>query len=295
MKILVEVGDPEQKAIIEDELSSLGPIAALLNSSVSLSQIIVASDFDRTVNELQRANSYKSIRKKHSVAAKVLQVNNEAIMVLSPRLYTAEEDFQSRMLTYFHELIHLHNWQLFPTFCDWYSIPIYYSKNLYILFDEYYADRKALEITDQLFKKKTEIYTESVEKAFNGHMQIIMEDCESYNILKREIYSFRQHCDVTRFLNATYETFDGLSKAIIHAYAYLDHLPKFTKRANELQSSMFVNNNTISLIEYIRSKYFQNSFDLANGVSLIESFLANFGVRFEIQSSGRTYCHVLDV
>lgn len=295
LKIIVEVGNPEQKALIKEELSSLERITGQFESPLSLNQIIVASDFDKTVNELQKTNSYKSVREKHSVSAKVLQVNDEAIMVLSPRLYTAEEDFQSRMLTYLHEIIHIHNWQTFPAFCDWSNIPIEYSQNLYTFFDEYYADRKAFEIMDKLFKRKTKIYLNRIETTVEGHLQTVIDDFKSYSLIKREIDSFRQHADVERFLGAIYETFDGVSKEIIHVYAYLDHFSRFSKRKVELQSLRFVNDKTVSLIEFIRSKYVQNSFDLMDGMTLIESFLTNFGMRFEILPSGEVYCHVLEI
>jgi hypothetical protein len=295
MNTKVEIGTPEQQTIIRQELSGLQHVCDYFDPPLPLLEVIVPRDFDATINRIQERTSFKSERKHGIVGAKTIYQREGAIIVLSPGLYTELHDVQTRLVLCFHELLHIHNSRRFPQMLEWSKIPFYYFDNLYILYDEYWADRRAFAIGDGLFPQRSEIYRNHIHNGVSGFVEMLTDDSTSYVIIKKEILSFRQHGDVTRFLRNIDEVFDGIIKAMVHAYAYIDHFQCFADQETALQTSKFVNDRTQRLIGFMRSKYNEDSVDLLDGIPLMEAFMSNFGVRFEILPSGQIYCHVLDI
>ncbi|MCP4261785.1 MAG: hypothetical protein GY774_30435 [Planctomycetes bacterium] len=292
MKIQVQIGSEEQKQLIKNELSSLKEVAEEFQPPLNIAQLIVPEDFDKTVNEIQGTESYKSVRT-HFTVGKIVDHGDTITVVFSPWLYTQGFDHQVRMSFYMHELLHSFNKRRRPVSQDSAKIPIYYD-NIYILFDEYYSDRKAFEIVDNIFNKKTSIFLTYIDETFAGFLQSV-SDKSHYDNITEQIDSFRSHGDVDIFLRNINETFDGVSKGIVHAYSYMDHYAaKLGGKEDELLKCKFINNKTISLIKYFRIKYLQNSFDLLDGMDLIEPFMTNFGMRFELIPNG-VYCHIIDI
>lgn len=295
MEIRVEIGNPEQRRLIARELSSLEGICNEFDPPLELAEIVVPSDFDKVVNKLQRTNSYKSSRSTHMAVAKILPMNGQYCLVISPALFTAAHDSQSRAFFYFHEIAHLYSNRSFAQQIDSTEIPAPHSTNMSILFDEYFADRKSFETIDALFSEKTPNYLKLINDILDGHLYTLTHDSDFHDSIKREIASFRSHGDINRFLQPVGQIFDEVSKAMIHAYACLDHFPSFAERRAELHSSKFINERTLALVDFIRSRYIQSSTDLMDGIPLIAGFLANFGMKFEFLPSGYLWCHVLDI
>jgi hypothetical protein len=295
MDITVEIGTPEQQAIIRQELSILEHVCDYFDPPLPLRELIVPCDFDATINRIQERTSFKSERMHGIVAAKTIYWQEDATIVLSPSLYAELYDVQVRLVFCLHEVLHIHNWRRFPQLLEWSTIPVYYFKNLYILYDEYWADRSALAIGDGFFPQKSDIFQKHVRNVVQGFIETLTDDSTSYDIIKQEILGFRRHGDITRFLRSIDEVFDGIIKAMIHAYAYIDHFQLFADQEAAMQTSKFVNDRARGLIDFMRSKYEEDSVDLLDGIPLVEAFMSNFGVRFEILPSGQIYCHVLDI
>ena len=91
------------------------------------------------------------------------------------------------------------------------------------------------------------------------------------------------------------QSFDAVSKSIVYLFSHIDHKQKLQRIEPLLNKSPFYNNHTKILINYLRSKYEEENFDLNDGRMIIEKFMTNFGVRFEDIGNNQYHCHVLDI
>ncbi len=149
MKMIVEVGTAEQKTIIENELSLIEKIVCAFEPPLNISRVIVPVDFDQKVNELQKTDSYKSLRGMETIA-KILEVDGGVAIILSPSIYTLDWDTQKRLFIYLHEIYHTVNKKRISRPEIQSASSSLYFENLYRIFDEYAADRQALEMIDDL-------------------------------------------------------------------------------------------------------------------------------------------------
>jgi hypothetical protein len=300
LDIIVEIGTDEQKKIIENELFILIAISEILDPPAPIKSIIVANDFDRTVNDLQQTQNYCSSRGEHLAVAKNVYTKDGIHLVFSAFLFTNEQDNITRFNIYLHEFLHAYNSLRFPSLITESKTEYQYLTNLYILYDEYDVDRKSLQIVDRFLEfnkikntKYDQLHRLSTRKHIKGFIKIINNE-KYYNNICFQISSFRFHRNVIKFLDAINPLFDEISKSIIHTYSYIDFFPKLYRIFPLINKSKFVNDKTITLTEYFRKKFDDNEPDLLDGIELIKRFMENFGMRFEDTKNG-LYCHVLDI
>ncbi len=293
MKITVEVGTAEQKNIIENELRLIQTTIGAFEPPLNISQVIVPADFDQKVNELQNTDYYKSVRGVVAIA-KILEIDDGIAMIISPLIYTVEWDTQTRAFIYLHEILHVANKNRIPKpEIQSPSLSLYF-ENIYRLFDEYAADREALELIDKVFPFKSDLMQCSIDSNIDGFIRIINNQ-QYYQQIAMEIASFRIHdIDVTTFLENTHDSFSEVAISIAHLYPYIDNYPDYQSKVADLRNSRFVNNKTYALIDFFRKKYGERCPELVEGLNLAEEFMLNFGMRFEDTAQG-LYCHVLDI
>lgn len=295
MDITVEIGTPEEQEAITKELSILEHICGLFDPRLALQEVIVSSDFDSTVKNKQGTNNYKSERSSHVAVAKLIKTSDQYTLVLSPILYDDKYDALCRIFFYLHEIVHLYDGQNSPRLFGCENIPAYYIGDMYIIFGEYCADRKAYKIIDALYHEQSAIYQQFVEEMLGGHVATLADDVEFYNVIQWEIMSFRGHGDVDRFIENIRTPYLEVAMAMAHAYAGLDHFSIFAQVEQKLRESRFHGEKVVQLMDFIRTKYAENDMNLLDGIPLIEAFMTIFGTRFEVLPSGELYCHVLDI
>jgi hypothetical protein len=293
MEITVEIGTQERQVAIAKELSALTDICNMFDPPLALREIIVPSDFDRTVNEKQASTTYKSERTGHVAVAKVLRTGNEYTLVLSPDLYAEQFDALCRAFLYFHEIVHVYDGRNSARISPPDSIPRHYIGDLYAIFGEYRADRKAYELIDAIFPEQSVRYRTFVAEGLKGHVDTLANDQEFYCIIKEEVASFRRHGNADRFIESARGPYHEVAMALVHAYAGLDHFSIFAEIGSVLSTSRFHDEKAIQLMAFIRAKYAEGAGDLIDGIPLFEAFLSNF--RFEVLSSGALYCHVIGI
>lgn len=294
MEIIVEIGTMEQKQTIINELKIIEPLLDIFDPPLNLKKVIVPIDFIKTINQIQNTNSFHSDRgQEQIVAAKTIELSESCILVFSPTLYTEGYDNQIRMAIYLHELIHAINYRKIPqSIAKSFSYSRLFS-NLYILYDEYYANRKSFEITDCIYPNKSKIFTKFIKGGFNGHLQSLINN-GYYEKIKSEIRKFRIDGNIVLFLKEVTDIFDAAAKAIVYSYSYIDHFDFAKKQVCLIDKSNFINEKTKSLVDFYRKNYLEDNFDLISGVNLMENFLINFGMKFEDLEDGE-YCHVIDI
>jgi len=122
MEIIVEIGTDDQRRQIREELYLFSDIIQELKLPIKISQILVASNFDKTVNELQNTKNYRSTRGISSssitAVAKIVDIDDGFAIVISPLLFTEEHDSQTRCFVYLHEMAHIINKQKVPSLSD---------------------------------------------------------------------------------------------------------------------------------------------------------------------------------
>lgn len=294
MEILIEIGNNKQQKIITNELKVIETLLNMFKPPLNIEKIIVPCDFIKAVNQIQKISSFNSDRgQEQIVMAKTIELDNSCILVFSPTIYTKEWDNQMRMSLYLHELIHAINYRRIPK-------PIAKSPsynrlfaNLYILYDEYYANRKSFKITDRVYPNKSKIFDDFIQGSFKSFLQSLIDN-KYYEKIKSEINLFRIHGNIDLFLKETTDVFDAVAKTIAYTYSYIDHFEFAKSQENLINKSYFINKKTKCLINFYRSKYLKDEFDLISGIDLMEDFLTNFGMRFEDREA-EEYCHVLDI
>jgi len=296
MEIIVEVGTNEQKQLIEQELAFLDEVVEKSDPPVDLHQVIVASDFELKINELEGINTYKASRGEGSMRinamARVAKLKDGFAIVLSPLLYSELQDTQTRLFTVFHEFRHVINKRDFPPIPNESYIKAQYLHNLYSLYDEYSSDRFAYGLLDNVFNSKSHFWDSFVQSEADGFIGLIT-DPQYYDGIRNEIQAFRLHANVELFLNKTRRYFDEVAISLAHIWALSHHYPDRAPNT-DLLSCPFVNDRTIALMEYFKGKSERKSNDLLDGMDLIIQFMTNFGVKFEHRDYGG-YCYVLDI
>lgn len=296
MEIIIEIGTDEQKQLIQQELAFLDEVIENSDPPVNLHQVIVASDFQLTINELEDIDTYKASRGEGSMVinamARVAKLKDGFAIVLSPLLYSESQDTQTRLFTVFHEFHHVINKRDFPPIPSESYVKAQYLHNLYSLYDEYSSDRFAYGLLDKVFDSKSHFWDSFVRSETDGFIGLIT-DPKYYDGIRNEIQAFRLHANVELFLNKTRRYFDEVAISLAHIWALSHHYPDRVAKTSLLRSP-FVNDRTIALMEYLKCKSELKSNDLFDGMDLIVQFMTNFGVRFEHRDYGG-YCHVLDI
>jgi acyl carrier protein len=296
MEIIIEIGTDEQKLLIEQELRTIELVANEIKPPVELKQIIVPSNFQAKINNLESIDTYKSTRglgvTSIDVVGRIVKLKDGFGIVLAPSLYTEHHDSQTRLFITLHEFYHLINKRDFlPIPSDPYVTSLY-SHNLYCLYDEYSSDRFAFGMVDELFPVKSDYWNAFLTTDVQGFIEIIT-DLGYYNHIRAEISAFRNHANVDLFFKNTQHHFDEMAITLTHTFSLAHHHPD--KISHEtLLKSIFVNDKTVALMDYFRTKTERRESNLDDGMKLIIAFMENFGVRFEQRDYGG-YCHILDI
>jgi hypothetical protein len=294
LEILVEIGNNEQQKIIANEFKVIETILNRFKPPLNIEKVIVPCDFIKTVNQIQNISSFNSDRgQEQIVLAKTIELNNSCILVFSPNIYTKGWDNQMRMSLYLHELIHAVNHRRIPKPI---TKSLSYNRlfmNLYILYNEYYANRKSFEVIVRVYPNKSKIFDDFIQGNFKSFLQSLIDN-KYYEKIKSEISLFRIHGNIDLFLKEVHDIFDAAAKNIMYVYSYIDHFDFAKNQENLINKSNFINKKTKCLIDFYRSKYLKDDFDLISGINLMEDFLTNFGMRFEDRESGED-CYVLDI
>lgn len=297
MDIIVEIGTLEQQGLIRQELRMFEICCEEIPGLSVLEKVVVPLDFDKTVNDLEGFSSYVSDRGRHIGIARIVEKNGRFVIVINPVVYTGKNDSHIRYFYFFHELMHVLNGVDVKPRDDESTVISRKRVNLAIFFDEYCANRSALEVHSRFFPSPSFVFKRRLIFDFNSYLTFLVDDSEYYSIFCELIWNFRtRKIDVNSFLRNVKEPFDQVLKTVAYVFAYIDSCPHFAKREGFLvDNSNFVNYKTLALIDYVRGKFAANDFDVSDGLDLMEDFMTNFGMRFDDLGDGGEYLHVLDI
>jgi hypothetical protein len=296
VEIVIEIGTPEQKELIAQELKLFESIPQQFDPPLNLTKIIITENFDAKVNELQGTTSFKSEKglgnNGVSTIGKIIKDGDGYAVVVSPILYTEKYDTLVRYFILIHELIHVVNKRDFPPIPTDSYVNGLYTHNLYTLYDEYYADRMSYHLCDTIYPEKSQFWIEHLDNEVQGFIELLT-DMKYYEAIRSEIESFRSHANVEEFLKVTNPYYDLVAIVLSHTYAIHHQFPDKIPEAM-LSKSKFVNEKTTKLMEYFLRKFEERAAKLEDGTDVIVDFMTNFGVKFEHRDYGG-YCHVLDI
>jgi hypothetical protein len=296
MEFEIEVGTDDQKLLIIKELEFLKSVTEQIEPLSQLLKVIIASDFSEKINSMEKLSSYRSNRGLGACAIKVMarvtKLNNGYAIVLSPSLYSEDQDLQTRLFIIFHELHHLINKRNINPIPENLDVKNNYLRTLYFLYDEYTSDRFAYQLIDQFFPNKSTVWENHLLTCKEGYIDS-STDKIYYEHLKKEIGAFRKHANGDLFMESIQHYVDELTTIFVHAFS-LFHYCADEVFGNSLHNSRFVNEKTFALMNYLKCKFEEKDRNLLDGIDLITGFIENFGFRFEQRDIG-FYCHVLDI
>lgn len=295
MEIIVEIGDEMIQSQIKKEIENLLTITDIVDPPIRIHQVFVPIDFDGKVNQLQGNSDFNSARGFMNegviVMAKLIDISEGTCLVLSPTIYHSPFDTMIRCFYLSHEIAHLINRNQFPIIPKNSFTQENYLKNLYTLFDEYFADRFAIFVTERIFTP-----SESWTRYFNNGALRYLEiaaNSRYYEFIRAEIEHFRVHGDVNRHWKTILEVVNVISISTVHGFAIYHAKPEENLDI-QIPDSKFFSEKTFALMDYFKNKYEKNENDLSDGIELIRDYLINFGVRFEYRSEGG-YIYVQDI
>lgn len=298
MDIDIKIGTKEQKDTIKQELDFI--IDAFPDDffqTTQLQKIIIPIDFQAEIKRLENDDSYQAVRDYGgnivNVLGKIVNVENGFVIVLSPFLFTQDQDTQTRSKTIFHEIFHAVNRKYFPkTLNVSYVSSIYYGK-LYSLYDEYSCDCFASRSVNAMFPTKSELWEKNISMNIQGFIDVITNRMY-YDYLKEEIKAFRIHEDTNRFLERTRKQVDEMVFTLVHTFS-LAHFYPSRISIDTLSESPFVNKKTFALMDYLKEKESKREKRLDDGLDVTIGFFENFAVRYEYVDTERYFCRVLDI
>lgn len=298
MEIDIEIGSEEDKELIKQELDLI--ISAFPDDyfqTTQLQKVIIPFNFQSEIIKLENVDTYKATRdyggNTANVLGKIVKIENGFVIVLSPILYTQDQDSQTRMQTIFHEFFHAANRRDFPkTLNVPYVSGIYYDK-LYSLYDEYSCDCFASKMVDTIFSTKSELWEKHISTDIQGFVEVITNKIY-YDNLREEIKAFRIHNDTNRFLERTREQINEMIFTLVHTFSLAHCYPDRISH-DILLKSPFVNKKTFALMDYLKEKESKAEKRLDDGLDLMIDFFENFAIRYEYVDSKRYYCRILDI
>lgn len=295
MKIIIEIGDASTKAEIRRELEFFLEIAKSIEPPIKLNGVFVPLDYDTKVNQLQEQECFSSLRGnndvKVQVLAKIVDRLEETYIVLSPQVYHQAFDSMNRCFFLTHEFAHLMNRNRFPKLENESFAFNNYIPNLYYMYDEYYSDRFAYRITENIFSP-TDSWIRFTKDIYLHYFRIATSP-NYYNFIQTQIESFRTHGNVEELWYSVQKSISVITSSTTHGYAYLHEYPQKCNIDN-LPKSSFVNEKTEDLMNYLRTKYEDKEINLCDGLEVVENYFKNFGFIFEDRDRGG-YIRVIDI
>lgn len=301
MDFIIEIGEPHQQEAVKYELSFLAGMVKKFDTDLNLKLIVLARDFDKTVNELEKKSGYKSQRglgdTQIKAIARVVHLNDGYGIVLSPLLYMEGQDTSTRYFTLFHEFLHVVNRnkyeELDPEWRDDWLGRSNYKGNLYRLWDEYSADSFAYEFVDEAFEEKSIIWVEMIDNSVEGFLSLLTDDTY-YNMIRSELDFCRTgRRDLQEFLRNIYQGFDEVVGITVHAFALLHQYPDLIS-IDQLTESKFINEKTIRLMDFYRACSHDLDMELKDGLHLVADYISNFGYTMVDQTDG-THVQIVDI
>lgn len=293
MEIILEVGTDDQKSLISSELKIMQEILNGIESPLQINKIIVTPYFDHWVNEIQGSEGYTAFREEQIAVAKTINTDDGTYFIFSPLLYQEGQDTYTRLVIYVHELFHGINYWRFPQAYMLRTAEYQKFLNLYILYDEYYCNRKAFEITDRAFPEKSRIFLKSTYLKLKCHYQSLLNP-EPAGELQECINRYRWHGNLDQIISEFNQYYDPYAKDLVYLASMIDHYTKYWRLKECIADFNFVGKAGIELIDYLKTKYENYDIDLIDGLDLMGRFIATFGCDFE-DTDGGLYCHVVDV
>ena len=292
MKVQVDVGTSEQRRLIKKELSILKGAARGGGVTERIDKVIVPSDFDNKVRELTGDPLFQANRGYHLVVAKIIESPKDITIVISPVAFTKGFDTQVRTYLYNHEVSHVFHKTRFPPRAEESDAEHADFDNLYMLYDEYAAQRYALESCSRLFNESSDLYVSYHRAACAGFVEALDDD-KSYHHLTSAVARFRcRLIDITGYLSEVQPVSDKISKSLIYSAAYIDSGTGFFQDDSISTEARFVTDSAQALVDYFAGKYKADDFDLSNGIDQIKAFLQTFGYVYEDTPEG-VYCRVV--
>lgn len=295
---IVEIGTEEQREIILKELEVFDVISdKFSNNGDEIYKIIIPDNLDTAVRKISKDNTFESIRTNtmKRVVGKVIYFDEGIILLFSPFLFTEEYDMMVRCTIYIHELFHIVNKHCFPDIDLDDDRLNSLLKDLNWYYDDYFCNRKGIEIVDDIFKEHSQIYINHLKKVTEGHKSKLEDDSLYYDKIKNLIYQFKLgNISFDDFYSKVNLLITGITMDFVFFSTYLDSYDFLSDYKGNITNSMFYNEYTIDLLDFFKQCYHEDIYDLSKGIELYEKYLLNFGIKFENVCEG-VYCHVFNI
>lgn len=296
MKIEIQLGTPEEKETRKIEIEGfINIFGKKIIDKINLKKIIVSSDLEKTVNELEKDDKvYKAKRYMVECHAKIIYgKNNERYIVFSD-FWNNSLDQNFRFFYFSHEIYHLVNDAIMPKIINDGTSRFQYLKLLEKIYDEYSANRFSIGLfRNSLYDNLKKCF----ETFYDGYFISLQNPDNFYKPLKEEILKFRfRDINVDEFLDRSLVYIEPLYTYLSYIFAFKDSLKFIKEKFDKANKDFFINKNTHNLFKKLKTWYEnKNTFNFEDGLEEIKEFFSCLSISFEDTPDGRLYVNVLDI
>lgn len=226
MEKIVEIGTERQKELIKNELTFFEKFLEVNQLDYLIYKIIIPKDYNDAVRKLTGYRRFESVRRNVNqvVMGKTIRKDDKFILVFPKYIFSAGFDNQIRFIFYLHELNHVV--RIIQTAEESRrDLRINELLNsLFFLYDEYYVNRKAIEITNNLFESKSELLLKHMEEMPKSYIDNLARKDFYYKKIKKDILKFKfRFLSIGELISRIQPFIKSFSLYLLYFFSYYDN------------------------------------------------------------------------
>lgn len=243
-----------------------------------LKKIIIAKEFNKTINEIEGGNNYYSKRYRGEAIARILKLKDESYCIVFSLIYfwgLMEFGPEIAQLYFVHEFGHIINENKIDL-NDYKNDPSFNDLNiLHYMYNEY----SAFLISSLTFKNPI---SQELKKYLLDNFKIYIDEL---NDPKKLYYPLREAfheynfgmIDYNNLFKRIGEPMNTLIRTISYLFGYLDSFSFLQKKMDENKKILFINKYTFDLINRFRNWFETDRVNIREG---LEDFMKFYGNLF---------------
>lgn len=291
--IEIEIGTTEEKEKWKREIESI--LKALGDDNIKkfkIYKVIIASNFDKTVNELKGINNYQSKRYAAEAQAIALNdINGNNYIVVSGDFWVTFDNYELKFLFLLHEIYQIVNGLYLAQIINNFNSESTYLAIIYLLYNEYSAVRFSVSCLSQ-----NQNIHDIIKILYDGNMSELQNPETFYLPMKKVIDDFRNYgMNINEYIINIHKFIDPILKYVANIFAFCHCYPGLKEIFNIFPDKIFITEDLIEIFNTFNFWYEREKPVIyENCLELVENYLKKLGISYTNVKEG-VYVTVLDI